>query len=339
MRSTKYLVCTILLSLFLDSTILASTLSSVRQRGTLLCGTTTGFIGFSAPDSMGEWHGLDIDFCRAVAAAVLGDSEKIKIVPLNSQQRFVALQSGEIDILAHNTSITQQRDTCLGITHVGVNFYDGRGFMVSKSLGVKNAKELGGATICLQAGTSNENTLNDWAVINNIRYTPVVIENLHEVVNAFSSGRCDAFSTDISGLISIQSSKLKNPEDYVILPEIISKEPLGPFVRQGDEEWLNIARWTLFAMIQAEELEINSTNVDSYLKSIDPSIRRLLGDLPGSGMNMNLDDKWAYNIIKQVGNYGESFERNIGQRSPIKALRGLNALWKEGGLMYSLPIR
>ncbi len=339
MEFMKNLICTLFLFLISDSFSSANTLDIVRQRGVLLCGTTTGFSGFSAPDSRGEWQGLDIDFCRAVATAVFGDSNKVKFVPLNSQQRFIALQAGEIDILAHNTSITQQRDTKLGIAHVGINFYDGRGFMVRKSLAVNEAKELDGATICLQSGTSNESTLNDWAIENNVNYIPVVIENFNEAVNAFSSGRCDAFSTDISGLASIKSSKLRDPNDFVVLKEVISKEPLGPFVRQGDEAWLNIARWTLFAMIQAEEFGINSKNVDFYSKHPNPNIKRLLGDISGTGTNMDLDDKWAYNIIKQVGNYGESFERNIGKNSPIGIERGLNAQWKEGGLMYALPIR
>lgn len=305
----------------------------------MLCGATTGFAGFSAPDAQGVWQGLDVDLCRAVSAAVFGDATKFKIVPLNSQQRFTALQSGEIDVLARNTSVTHQRDTALGIIHAGINFYDGQGFLVPKSLGVKSAKELNGATICLQTGTSNENTLADWARTHNVNYKPVVIETFNEVVNAFSAGRCDVFSTDASGLASIRISKLQNPDDYLVLPEIISKEPLGPFVRQGDDPWLNIVQWSLFAMIGAEEYGVRSQNVDEQLKSANPNIKRLLGELPGSGASMGLDDKWAYNIIKQVGNYGESFERNVGQGSPLKIQRGLNAQWTKGGLMYALPIR
>ncbi|UOF93698.1 MAG: amino acid ABC transporter substrate-binding protein [Bordetella sp.] len=325
--------------LILENCLSANTLNLVRQRNMILCGATTGFFGFSSLDSKGIWQGLDIDFCRALSAAVFGDSNKVKIVPLNSQQRFTALQSGEVDVLAHNTSITLQRDSVLGITHVGINFYDGRGFMVPKSLGIKSAKDLNEATICLQSGTSNESTLNDWARTNNVNYKPIVIENFNEVVNAFISGRCDAFSTDISGLASIHASKLNKPEQYIILPEIISKEPLGPFVRQGDESWLNIARWVLFSMIEAEEFGINSKNVDFQLDNKNPNIRRLLGILPGLGNSIGLDDKWAYNIIKQVGNYGESFERNIGQASSLKIPRGLNAQWKDGGLMYAIPVR
>jgi general L-amino acid transport system substrate-binding protein len=317
----------------------AGTLDVVKQRGVVNCGVTTGFAGFSAPDAKGQWQGLDVDMCRAVAAAVLGDASKFKAVPLNSQQRFTALQSGEIDLLARNTTVTQQRDTALGAISAGVNFYDGQGFLVPKSLGVKSAKELNGASVCMQTGTSNENTMADWARANNVQYKPVVIEQFNEVVNAFAAGRCDVFTTDASGLASIRISKLTSPDDYVVLPEIISKEPLGPFVRQGDDGWLNVVKWSLQAMIGAEELGVTSKNVDEQLKSTNPNVRRLLGVTEGAGKNMGLDEKWAYNIIKQVGNYGESFERTVGQDSPLKIQRGLNAQWTDGGLMYGLPIR
>lgn len=317
----------------------AATLDVVKKRGEVRCGTTTGFAGFSAPDAKGEWRGLDVDLCRAVAAAVFGDASKFKVVPLNSQQRFTALQSGEVDVLTRNTTVTQQRDTALGLIHAGVNFYDGQGFLVPKSLGVKSATELTGATICLQTGTSNENTLADWARAHNVDYKPVVIETFDAVVNAFASGRCDVFSTDASGLASIRISKLQNPDDYVVLPEIISKEPLGPFVRRGDDNWLNIVHWSLSAMIEAEEYGITSANVDEQTKSDNPNVKRILGVIPGAGANMGLDEKWAYNIIKQVGNYGESFDRNVGAGSPLKIERGLNAQWTKGGLMYALPIR
>lgn len=317
----------------------AATLDVVKERGEVRCGTTTGFAGFSAPDAQGVWRGLDVDLCRAVAAAVFGDASKIKVVPLNSQQRFTALQSGEIDVLTRNTTVTQQRDTALGIIHAGINFYDGQGFLVPKSLGVQKATELNGATICLQTGTSNENTLADWARAHDVTYKPVVMETFDEVVNAFASGRCDVFSTDASGLASIRISKLQNPDDYIVLPEIISKEPLGPFVRQGDDRWLNIVHWSLSAMIAAEEYGITSANVDEQAKSTNPNIQRILGVTPGAGANMGLDEKWAYQIIKQVGNYGESFERNVGMGSPLKIARGLNAQWTQGGLLYALPIR
>jgi len=317
----------------------AGTLETVRERGVLRCGTTTGFAGFSAPDKQGIWQGLDIDLCRAVAAAALGDADKIQPVPLNSQQRFTALQSGEIDVLTRNTSVTQQRDTALGLIHAGINFYDGQGFIVPKSLGVTSAKELHGATICMQAGTSNENTMADWARANQVDYKPVVIETFDEVVNAFAAGRCDVFSTDASGLASIRISRLQNPDDYEVLPEIISKEPLGPFVRQGDDPWLNVVKWSLYAMIEAEEYGITAQNVDAQRQSSNPAVRRILGVAPGAGKNLGLDDQWAYRIIKQVGNYGESFERNVGKHSPLQIPRGLNAQWRDGGLLYGLPIR
>ncbi|WKU20309.1 amino acid ABC transporter substrate-binding protein [Advenella alkanexedens] len=317
----------------------ASTLDTIKQRGEVLCGTTTGFAGFSAPNAKGEWEGLDVDLCKSIAAAVLGDASKFKAVPLNSQQRFTALQSGEIDVLTRNTTVTQQRDTALGILGAGINFYDGQGFLVSKKLGVKSAKELDGATVCMQTGTSNENTMADWARANNVKYTPVVFDQFNEVVNAFAAGRCDVFTTDASGLASIRISKLSNPDDYEVLTEIISKEPLGPFVRQGDDQWLNIVKWTLQALINAEELGLTSANVDEALQSTNPNVQRLLGVTPGAGKNLGLDEKWAYNIIKQVGNYGESFERNVGQDSPLKIKRGLNAQWNEGGLLYGLPVR
>ena len=317
----------------------ANTLETVQQRGHVECGVTTGFAGFSAPDDKGEWSGLDIDMCKAVAAAALGDASKFKAVPLNSQQRFTALQSGEIDVLARNTTITQQRDTALGVMGVGVNFYDGQGFLVPKALGVSSAKELDGATVCMQTGTSNENTMADWARANNISYQPVVIEQFNEVVNAFVAGRCDVFTTDASGLASIRISRMENPDEYVVLPEIISKEPLGTFVRQGDDPWFNIVKWSLHAMINAEEMGITSANVDEHLASQDPNVQRLLGVTEGAGKNLGLDEKWAYNIIKQVGNYGESFDRNVGKDSALNIQRGLNAQWTDGGLMYGLPVR
>ncbi|NEN76157.1 amino acid ABC transporter substrate-binding protein [Pelistega sp. NLN82] len=336
---TLSLVITTLAFTLAGTSTQASTLDTVKQRGHVICGTTTGFAGFSAPDSKGEWQGLDIDLCKSVAAAIFGDASKFKTVPLNSQQRFTALQSGEIDILTRNTTVTQQRDTALGIQSPGVNFYDGQGFMVAKSLGVSSAKELDGATICLQTGTSNENTLADWARANKINYTPVVFDQFNEVVNAFASGRCDVYSTDASGLASIRISRLSNPNDYIVLPELISKEPLGPFVRQGDDQWFNIVKWTLHAQLNAEEMGVTSSNVDKQLTSTNPAIQRLLGVTEGFGKNLGLDDKWAYHIVKQVGNYGESFDRNVGAKSPLNIPRGLNQQWFKGGLHYGLPIR
>jgi general L-amino acid transport system substrate-binding protein len=317
----------------------ADTLDIVKERGVVHCGVTTGFAGFSAPDAQGKWQGLDVDMCRAVAAAVFGDASKFKAVPLSSQQRFTALQSGFFYFLAINTPVPLPRPTALGAIHAGINFYDGQGFLVPKALGVKSAKELNGASVCLQTGTSNENTLADWARANGITYRPVVIEQFNEVVNAFAAGRCDVFSTDASGLASIRISKLSNPDDYAVLPELISKEPLGPFVRQGDDRWLNVVKWSLQAMINAEELGVTSANVDEKAKSTNPNIQRLLGVTPGAGKSLGLAEKWAYNIVRQVGNYGESFERNVGQDSPLKIQRGLNAQWTDGGLLYGLPIR
>lgn len=317
----------------------ADTLETVKNRGELRCGVTTGFAGFSAPDGEGQWKGLDVDLCRAVAAAVLGDSSKFKAVPLSSQQRFTALQSGEIDLLARNTTVTLQRDAALGALSAGVNFYDGQGFLVPKALGVKSALELNGASVCMQTGTSNENTLADWARANNITYKPVVIEQFSEVVNAFAAGRCDVFTTDASGLASIRISRMSNPDDYVVLPELISKEPLGPFVRQGDDRWLNVVKWSLQAMINAEELGLTSENVENQLASKNPNVQRLLGVTEGAGKSLGLDEKWAFNIVKQVGNYGQSFERYVGMESALKIQRGLNAQWTQGGLMYGLPIR
>jgi len=318
----------------------ASTLDVVRTRGVLHCGVTTGFAGFSAPDARGRWQGLDIDFCRAVAAAVLGDAERIRPVPLNSQQRFTALQSGEIDLLSRNTTVTLTRELSTGALHVGVNFYDGQGFLVHKEDGINKAEDLDGATICMQTGTSNEATLADWARARGLRYQPVVIEQFSEVVKAFAARRCDVFSTDASGLASIRASRLQNPDAYVLLPEQISREPLGPFVRQGDDGWFNIVKWTLQAMLNAEALGLTQANVAQRLSSdSDPNVQRLLGKIPGLGRSLGLSEDWAYQVILQIGHYGESFERNLGAASPLKIERGLNALWRDGGLMYPLPMR
>ncbi|VCU68728.1 General L-amino acid-binding periplasmic protein AapJ precursor [Pigmentiphaga humi] len=315
------------------------TLDAVKKKGFVQCGVSTGVAGFSNPDSKGNWTGLDVDLCKAVAAALFGDASKARLTPLNTQQRFTALQSGEIDVLPRNTSITLQRDTALGLTGVGVNFYDGQGIMVAKKIGVKSAKELDGAAICLQPGTTTELNLADWFRAGKLSFKPVVIDKFDELVRAFAAGRCDAYTTDISALNAIRTTKLPNPDDYVVLPEMISKEPLGPMVRQGDEQWAAIVKWTLNAMIEAEEYGITSKNVDQMLKSPNPNVQRILGVTPGAGKNLGVDEKWAYNIVKQVGNYGESFERNLGQGSPLKMQRGANALWTKGGLMYALPIR
>ncbi|HIJ61309.1 MAG TPA: amino acid ABC transporter substrate-binding protein [Rhodospirillaceae bacterium] len=315
------------------------TFDAVKARGTVTCGVHTGLGGFGAPDAKGEWAGLDVDVCRAVAAAVFGDAKKVRYVPLSAQQRLTALQSGEIDLLSRNTTWTMSRDTASGLLFTAVNFYDGQGFLVNKKLGVKGAKDLNGATVCVQTGTTTELNLADFARANKIELKPVTIENFEEAANAFVSGRCDAMTSDGSQLAAIRANQTPNPDDYVILPERISKEPLATAVRQGDDQWFNIVKWTFQAMIEAEERGVTSANVDDMTKSSDPNVQRLLGVTAGMGKGLGVDDKWAYNIIKQVGNYGESFERNVGHGSKLKLDRGLNALWTRGGMMYAIPVR
>ncbi|ALM85022.1 amino acid ABC transporter substrate-binding protein [Bordetella sp. N] len=315
-----------------------TTFDNVKKKGFVQCGVSTGVPGFSATDSKGEWKGLDVDMCRAIAATMFNDATKFKVTPLNTQQRFTALQSGEIDVLTRNTTQTLARDTTLGLIGAGVNYYDSQGVMVSKDLGVDSAKKLGGATVCVQPGTTTELNLADWFRSNKIDFKPVVIDKYDEIVRAFSAGRCDAFTTDKSQLASTRTT-LENPDKYVILPENFSKEPLGPMVRQGDDQWLNVVRWSLNAMLEAEEYGVNSKNVDEMLKSTNPNVQRILGVTPGMGKNLGVDDKWAYNIVKSVGNYGESFENNLGGNSPMKLPRGINAQWQQGGLMYGWPVR
>ena len=315
-----------------------TTFDAVKKRGYVQCGVSTGVSGFSMADSKGEWKGLDVDFCHAVAATVFGDAGKVKFTPLSVQQRFTALQSGEVDLLSRDTTQTISRDTTLGLIGTGVDFYDSQGIMVKKDLGVKSAKELGGASICLQPGTTTELNLADWFRAHKIDFKPVVIDKLDEALNAFVAGRCDAYTTDKSAMAALRST-LPNPDQYVILPEDFSKEPLGPMVRQGDEQWFNVVRWTLNAMLEAEEYGITSKNVDDELKSGNPNVQRILGVTPGIGKGMGVDDKWAYDIVKQVGNYGEVFERNVGADSPLKLARGLNAQYRDGGIQYGWPIR
>ncbi|MCB2101988.1 MAG: amino acid ABC transporter substrate-binding protein [Rhodobacterales bacterium] len=312
------------------------TLDAVKQKGFVQCGVNTGLGGFSIADSKGRWVGLDVDICRAVAAAILGDGDKIKFTPLSAQQRFTALQSGEVDILSRNTTWTLTRDTKLGLNFAGVTFYDGQGFMVRKDLGVKSAKELNGATICVQPGTTTELNLADYFRAQGMQFEPVVIEAQQEVVSAFFSGRCDVFTTDASGLASVRTNDAPNPDDYMILPEIISKEPLGPAVRHGDDEWFDIVKWVIYALLEAEEQGITAANVDSMMDSKNPVVQRLLGATPGNGAALGLDEAWATNAIKAVGNYGEIYERNI---VPLGLSRGVNALWTKGGLMYAMPAR
>ena len=316
-----------------------ATFDAVKARGILQCGVNTALGGFSAPDSKGEWQGIDVDVCRAIAAAMFGDASKIRFSPLTSQARLTALQSGEIDVLSRNTTLTLQRDAAIGLNPTGVTFYDGQGFLVPKKLNVKSAKELAGATVCVQSGSTTELNLADYFRAQQMQFKPVVFEKLEELVAAFFAGRCDVYTSDASQLASARALQAQNPDDYVILPEIISKEPLGPFVRHGDDQWHDVVRWALFAMIEAEEYGITSKNVDEMLKSNDPNVKRILGVTPGMGKALGLDEKWAYNIIKLVGNYGESFERNVGSGSKLNLPRGYNALWTKGGLMYAWPIR
>ena len=314
------------------------TLATVRQRDALICGAHPGAPGFSVLDSQGVTRGLDADTCRAVAAAVLGDAAKARFTVLSSQARLPALQSGQVDVLPRTTTWTQTRDTANGLNFTAVNFYDGQGFMVRRSANVQRARDLAGATICVTSGTTNELNLADWARANNVQVQPLVFDQNEETRNAYNSGRCDAFTTDASQLAGIRTA-LRNPDEHVILTDIISKEPLAVAVRHGDDQWFDIVRWTIFALIEAEELGVNQANVDEMLNNQNPSIRRLLGNAGDHGPLMGLDRRWAYNAIKAVGNYGEIFERNLGRGSPIGLARGVNDLWTRGGLMYAMPIR
>lgn len=316
-----------------------ATLDGVKAKGFVQCGVNLGLNGFSAPDEKGNWQGLDVDVCRAVAAALFGDATKVKYTPLSAQQRLPALQSGEIDVLARNTTWTLTRDTANGLNFTAVNYFDGQGFMVAKKLGVKSAKDLNGATICVLPGTTTEQNLSDYFRANKMQFKPVVIEKNEELNGAFFSGRCDAISSDASQLAGIRSAQAPNPDDYVILPELISKEPLTPAVRHGDDQWKDLVSWSIYAMIFAEEKGITSKNVEQMLTSADPEVKRLLGVTEGNGKALGVDEKWALNIVRQVGNYGESFERNVGKGSKLKLERGQNALYTQGGLMYSMPLK
>ena len=320
----------------------AATLDDVKAKGFIQCGVNTGLAGFAAPNDQGEWSGFDVDICKAVAAAVFGDASKVKYTPTTAKERFTALQSGEIDMLSRNTTWTLSRDTSLGFNFAGVNYYDGQGFMINakKLPGVNSALQLSGASVCVQTGTTTELNLADYFRANKMEYNPVVFEKLEEVNAAYDSGRCDVYTTDQSGLYSIRLT-LAAPDDHVVLPEIISKEPLGPVVRQGDDQWFDIVKWTLNAMITAEELGITQANVEEMKGSDNPEIKRVLGMEPDSTLakDLGLDNAWVVNIITAVGNYGESFERNIGQDSPLKIARGLNQLWTKGGILYAPPIR
>lgn len=313
----------------------ADTLETVIKNDHVKCGVSTGLAGFSAADEKGNWQGIDVDVCRAVAAATLGDASKVKYTPLTAKERFTALQSGEIDMLSRNTTWTLTRDGSLGLNFAGVNYYDGQGFMVSSKLGVKSALELDGAAVCIQAGTTTELNLADYFKANNMSYKAVTYDTSDQTIKGFEAGRCDMLTSDQSQLYSLRI-KLAKPEEAVVLPEVISKEPLGPVVRQGDDKWFNIVKWSLFAMVNAEEMGVTKDNIKEMKDSKDPSIQRLMG---GQGEKLGLKDDWAMNIVSQVGNYGESFEANVGSGSPLKIGRGLNALWNKGGLQYAPPIR
>lgn len=317
----------------------ATTLEDVKARGAVQCGVNAaGLIGFAAADDQGNWQGLDVDYCKAVAAAVFGDASKVKYVPLTATERFTALQSGTIDMLARNTTWTMDRDTKQGLLFAGTNYYDGQGFMVRKALGLKSALDLKGASICVQTGTTTELNLADFLKVNDLQANPVVFERQEEADAAYDAGRCDAYTTDASGLYSIRL-KFTNPDDHVVLPEIISKEPLGPVVRQGDDQWFNVVKWVHFALLNAEELGVTQANVDEMMSSSDQGVRRLLGVDGAFGEGIGLGNDWAANAIKAVGNYGESFERNVGQGSNLKIDRGLNRLWSKGGIQYAPPVR
>jgi general L-amino acid transport system substrate-binding protein len=321
---------------FCGNAFAQSTLDAVKSKGFVQCGVNTGLAGFSQPDSRGVWRGIDVDVCRAVAAAVFGDHSKVRYTPLTAQQRFTALQSGEVDILSRNTTWTITRDTGLGLNFVGVNYFDGQGFMVPKKLNVKSAKQLNGATICVQPGTTTELNLADYFRANKMSFKPVVIEKLEEVLNAYFAGRCDVFTTDVSGLVSTRASRAPNPSDHVILPEVISKEPLGPAVRHGDDRWFDVVKWAMFAMMEAEELGLSSKNIDQQASSSNPAVQRFVGSTGDIGKMLGLDNKWAHNVVKQVGNYAESFDANL---TPLGFERGLNRLWTQGGIMYPIPVR
>jgi general L-amino acid transport system substrate-binding protein len=316
----------------------AGTLDEVRARGYLIAGVNGGVFGFSMPDEKGVWKGLDVDTAKAIAAAVFGDADKVKFVALTAVQRLPALQSKEIDVLCRNTTQTLTRETVNGLNFCHVNYYDGQGFLIPKKLGIKSAKELGGATVCVLPGTTTEMNAADFFRKNKMSWKPVVIEQTAELSKAFFAGRCDCLTSDASQLAA-HRSVAPNPDDYVLLPEIISKEPLAPVVRHGDDQWYDIVNWTVMALIQAEEFDITSKNVDEMLKSNDPQIQRFLGVTPGSGKALGIDEKWAYTIVKQVGNYGEVFDRNVGPNTPLALERGLNDLWTRGGIMYSAAFR
>jgi general L-amino acid transport system substrate-binding protein len=316
------------------------TLDNIKAKGQVVCGVNTGLAGFAAADSAGKWSGLDVDVCRALAAAVLSDPEKVKYVPLNAQQRFTALQSGEVDILARNTTFTLTRDASLGLSSTVTNYYDGQGFMVTAKSKIKSAKQLKGQTVCVQSGTTTEKNLTDYSKSNGLNIKPVVFEKLEAAENAYFTGRCVSYTTDASGLSSTRSKVAKDPKDHVILPDLISKEPLGPMVRRGDDEWFAIVKWVMYGLLEAEENGVTQANVEQMKASTSPVVQRLLGGgTEDTGKLLGLDKDWLARAIKATGNYGESFERNVGPKSPLGLPRGLNNQWNKGGLMYAYPVR
>jgi general L-amino acid transport system substrate-binding protein len=316
----------------------AQTLKTVKDRGMLSCGVSQGLPGFSSPDDKGNWTGLDVDVCRAIAAAIFNDGTKVKFVPLSAKDRFTALQSGEIDVLSRNTTWTLSRDTSLGANFTGVTYYDGQGFLVKKSLKVNSALELNSASVCVQTGTTTEQNLADYFKGNNMKYEVIAFSTADETVKAYESGRCDVFTSDVSQLYA-ERLKLSNPADHAVLPEVISKEPLGPMVRHGDDQWFDIVKWTLFAMVDAEELAVTQKNVDEMAKSDKPELKRAFGTDGNLGEQLGLTKDWVSRIVKAVGNYGESFDRNVGAGSKLGIARGLNQLWNKGGIQYAPPIR
>jgi general L-amino acid transport system substrate-binding protein len=316
----------------------ADTLKTIKDRGMLSCGVSQGLPGFSNPDDKGNWTGIDVDICRAVAAAIFDDATKVKYVPLSAKDRFTALQSGEIDVLSRNTTWTLSRDTSLGANFTGVTYYDGQGFLVKKSLKVNSALELNSASVCVQTGTTTEQNLADYFKANNMKYEVIAFQDADGTVKAYESGRCDVFTTDVSGLYA-ERLKLANPADHVVLPEVISKEPLGPMVRHGDDQWFDIVKWTLFAMVDAEEMGVTQKNFEEMAKSDKPELKRAFGTDGNFGEQLGLTKDWFSRIIKAVGNYGETYERNVGTGSKLQIARGLNQLWNKGGIQYAPPIR
>ncbi|MBK7540564.1 MAG: amino acid ABC transporter substrate-binding protein [Candidatus Competibacteraceae bacterium] len=315
-----------------------ATLEAIKKNGSIKCGVSDGLPGFSFADEKGNYNGIDVDVCRAISAAVFGDPTKLKFTPLTAKERLTALQSGEIDVLSRNTTWTSSRDSAQGMNFAGVTYYDGQGFLVNKKLGVNSAKNLDGATVCVQAGTTTELNLSDYFRANKMKFTPITYDKSDESAKSLEAGRCDVLTSDQSQLYA-QRIKLAKPDDYVVLPEVISKEPLGPVVRHGDDDWFDIVKWTLYVMVNAEELGVNSKNVEEMKKSTNPDVKRLLGVEGDKGKDFGLANDWMANVIKQVGNYGEIFERNVGKGSPLKIERGLNALWNQGGLQYAPPVR